>query len=155
VNFTLSPPVRFQQPFRPDPRGPVGEDDDFPLFVFPPLLPPGAVRGILPERLFSTNFKLRSWVSPAALTVVPYTIAAVEAGAIHIVIDVAAYAASGFAIAWLAEQAKLADDWFLRSNDLLDYGQIVRQMGLRPDLFPPGQDVTIVVSYPAMWLGDP
>lgn len=155
MNFELTPPARLQGFGPPDPRGPIGEDDEFPFLVFPPLLPNGTLRGLLPGQLFSKSFTLRSWASHTSSAILGYTVTAAEPGLIHIVIDSFSWAAFGAASDFAFDQARKNSLWFGYTIDEILGNTVDAAARSRPDLFLQGQDVVAVVQIPPMHLRDP
>jgi len=137
--------------FGPDTTG----QPDYPIFVFPPLLPFGRAVGILPGFIRSTSFKLRPSIPKLALTVVPFTIAVAKPGLLHVVLDAAFYTGSHLAIEALRNWADADRKWSDRTQDEIISDSVSAWVNAHPEILGPGGRLTIIVEYPPAHLVDP
>jgi len=153
VTIDAKPRLAFQQPnqFGPDTTG----QPDYPIFVFPPLLPVGHAVGLLPGFLRSTSFKLRPSIPKWALTVVPFTVAVATPGLLHVVLDASFYVGSHVALDALRDWARRDGIWGEKTRDQLLYDSLQQYLHDKPYLFGPTGDVTVIIEMPPAHLTDP
>jgi hypothetical protein len=130
-------------------------EPEYPIFVFPPLLPVGQAVGLLPGFLRSTSFKLRPSIPGYALTVLPFTVAVAKPGLLHVVLDTAFYTGSHLALDALRDWARRDLAWGEKTRDELLYDSLQQYLAGQPYLFGPGGSVTVIIEMPPAWLTDP
>lgn len=153
ATMAAGPKLQFGPPNEFGPQ--LDGEPDFPIFVFPPVLPAGQIRNVLAGSLFSKTYKWRSWVPVGGKWVLPWTLIASQPGVIHAVIDVASAKIFHEVVQGSREQLRLLFDWLNKTGEGVDPATLEWFLRNNSNMFPPGQDVRIVFEIPPMHLVDP
>jgi len=137
-------------------RDPVTGSVHWRDFATDTMLLAGGGRTLFTGRLWSTSFKLNHKIPKLVRwTLLPFTLSAEKPGLIHAVFDLAFFKGGEPFFQWLKEQEDLEENWFSRTQDIQGRQEFRDLVAAHPEWFPDGQDVTIIVEYPPMWLRDP